>query len=586
MPAQREKPEGHDTVVSKNNPCPTCGLDAVVKYADGHEHCFAGCGYHKPSNGNTPVDHPKGEGQKVTGLLKAPEQRKPLLKKRGISEATLRKFGYFAAPFNRQIVEVAPYYDDKGVLVAQKLRDEAKSFPVLFKDERVKLAQLPLWGFHVYGSKFDRKIVITEGEHDAMAVDETMKGKIPAVSLTAGISAAVANIKANYTRLIRFKEIILYFDDDEPGQKAAQEVAAIFDPGKVKIARVPGFKDASDARQAGKGADIENAIWTAVEWRPRGIINAMEGKDEFLSAPLRIPSFPFPINGVQESSMGLRLGETWWIVGGTGTAKTTIMHDLAQFWGVEYVPTEEHDLPRPKIGFMGFEDTTRDVKLGILSAHKKQPLHIDPIPKEELDRLYDHVFGEGRFELFDPEHADYSFEGIASYIKYMARALDCKIIFLDPFSIIAARLGGYGGMTEKEAAAVAEIAVLFKSLNIAGVISHHLRKNDGEPFEEGAQVSLDDLKGAGAISQYAHNVSSLERDQRNENPEDRPDLMKWRNLKVRKFGRGVGKVTMLKYDMKRGVYRETTETWPDKDDKKKKGGKQPSGFNSESPQEY
>src|SRR5690606_2368682 len=44
------------------------------------------------------------------------------LTKRGLTEETCRKFGYFVGEFNGKTVQVAPYYNKEGQLVAQKVR--------------------------------------------------------------------------------------------------------------------------------------------------------------------------------------------------------------------------------------------------------------------------------------------------------------------------------------------------------------------------------------------------------------------------------------------------------------------------------
>ena len=45
-----------------------------------------------------------------------------------------------------------------------------------------------------------------------------------------------------------YDEIVLFYDNDEPGRQAAQACASVLPPGKVKIAHLQGdYKDASDA---------------------------------------------------------------------------------------------------------------------------------------------------------------------------------------------------------------------------------------------------------------------------------------------------------------------------------------------------
>ena len=58
-------------------------------------------------------------------------------------------------------------------------------------------------------------------------------------------------IKANWDYINGFEEVILMFDMDEAGQKAAQTVAELLPVGKAKIASLP-CKDANDCLIKGK----------------------------------------------------------------------------------------------------------------------------------------------------------------------------------------------------------------------------------------------------------------------------------------------------------------------------------------------
>ena len=69
------------------------------------------------------------------------------------------------------------------------------------------------------------------------------------VSLPAGAASAKKAIQNNLELLQGYEEVILFFDNDEPGRKAAKECADILPPGKVSIASLASYKDASEALQ-------------------------------------------------------------------------------------------------------------------------------------------------------------------------------------------------------------------------------------------------------------------------------------------------------------------------------------------------
>ena len=70
-----------------------------------------------------------------------------------------------------------------------------------------------------------------------------------------------------------YQEIVLFFDNDDAGRKATEEAASILPSGKVKIARLEKYKDASDALQANDKDAIRRAIWDAKEYQPDGIVD-------------------------------------------------------------------------------------------------------------------------------------------------------------------------------------------------------------------------------------------------------------------------------------------------------------------------
>ena len=103
------------------------------------------------------------------------------------------------------------------------------------------------------------------------------------------------------------------FDNDEAGRKAATEAQAS-STGKVKIARLEAFKDASDALQANAAEDIKRAIWDAKPYRPDGII---DGKTllEVSNTPNPPNDHDYPFQGLQDKLHGIRYGELVTITG-------------------------------------------------------------------------------------------------------------------------------------------------------------------------------------------------------------------------------------------------------------------------------
>ncbi len=543
-------PEGNDEVVSKG-PCPNpkgCSTEyGYVTYADGHGHCFS-CDYTKgppkaavgtAAPGTGLVDKPggathgralhAGDAERPTGsrsvdtassgpLLVPGPAAFNALKKRGLITDTLRKFGYFVAGFKGQSVQVAPYYTQAGELANQKVRLPNKDFLVLAAPGATEgIAHNKLFGQQVFGDKFDRTVVVCEGEIDAMSVAQATDFKIAAVSINTGSKGALKCLKANYLWLDRFKEIVLWFDDDQPGKDAAEECAQLFKVGKVRIAKCQGAKDASDLLQAvpPRPGDIKSTVWAAATWRPRGIVNAREAKLSVLAPKERTISYSYPaaFERLQEMTGGINLGEVIYHVAGTGVGKSAALREIQYSCLMQGV----------KFGVLSFEDTLRDMQLGIMSIAESERLHLLPVPDPDdedgmakydrrMSLVHDKVFGEGQVELFDPEKAEWSMDAILKYVRWMAKALDCKVIFIDPLSFIAAGIE----MTDDERRVLdhiaAQFAMICKELNINIQVSHHLRRvGNGIPHEEGAGTSLNELRSSGGLANFAMCVVGWER---------------------------------------------------------------------------
>nr|WP_255663983.1 toprim domain-containing protein [Nitratireductor sp. B36] len=407
-----------------------------------------------------------------------------------------------------------------------------------------------LFGQHIWGDKFDRKVVITEGELDMLSVAQATNFKMAVVSIPAGVGSAVDALKANYRWLDRFEEIILWMDNDEPGQSVVAEAAGLFEPGKVKTIKVEGFKDASEMLQAGKEGEVYSAVWGATLWAPDGIVNAalcITDMDE--PEAETICTYPWP--KVQEMTRGIREKEVIYHVAGTGVGKTSIIVEIM-----------EHLLKNNvKFGVMRFEDTRRKAQLDLMSVRANRRLHLDPLPQEELRTLHASVFGAGLVELFDPEVAEWSFEALERYIRYMVKGLDCKVVFIDPLSFIVAAVD-----VADERKALDKVSYSFarlvKQTGANLQITHHLNRGDGKAFEEGGQISLKNIRGSAGVANFSMGVHAYERDQQGE----RPDLTLQRILKNRHVGK-TGVADILKWHEDIGRQLATDEPYPTQDDK-------------------
>lgn len=549
------------TVVSKG-PCPDCGSnDNLATYSDGHQFCFTpGCGIKKGSSSDMDTEPRRSKPPSSAipfDLTSIPEG----LKKRGLKTDTLKKFGYFRTTVKGNSRDIAPYYNLMGEMVYQKYRTPAKEF---FFQPLVADAPSParcmLFGQQLWGERNDRMVVITEGELDALSVAQETNFKFPVVSIPMGVSSAVASLKTNFLWLDRFEKIILWMDNDEPGQSVVPEMAQVFEPGKVYNIKHPEAKDASDLLQSGQNGEVYKAVYGASLWAPGGIVDAADCVEDVIGDEGEsLTTLPWPI--AQDMMRGLRAKEYTLHVAGTGIGKTSILVELQNhlLWqGIRF-------------GVMRFEDTRRKLQLDLMSRSVKRRLHLDPLDEAAMRKLHKKLFAGGLVKMFDPEKADWKIDALLGYVRYMAQGLDCKVIILDPLSFFVTSAAEHDERKAIDKLAY-EFARMVKQCDVSLHVSHHLsgdRTGSGKSFEEGRQISLNNIRGSAGLAQYAMNVLAYERDQQGQ----RPDLTQIRVLKCRHTGQ-TGTADVLKWNEFEGTNLPTDEPFPTCDSEDSSGSAQ------------
>jgi twinkle protein len=427
------------------------------------------------------------------------------LRTRGITEETCAKFSYTVGKHNGKWVQIAPYYDDHGRLCAQHIRFENKDFIWLGDAKKALLFGQQLWP---HGGK---RVVVTEGEIDAMTISQLQGNKWPVVSVGSGAGGAVKAIKRSLEWLESFNEVIFCFDMDEPGQEAALECAAILSPGKAKIAKLP-CKDANECLLQGKSKELLSALWDAKVYRPDGIVSGKELWDKVRVRPTEGLSIPYP--QLNEKIMGVRPGELYLFTAGAGIGKSTLVNEIA------YHLKMEHGQP---LGIMALEESVVRNALRYIGIYLNRPVHLphvyDSVPEEEMKAAFDAVVGDDRWYIYD-HFGSTEVEGLISKIRYMVVGLGVKVLVLDHISIV---VSGLDEIAESERKSIDRLMTALRSLiqetGVTVLAVVHLKRPDkGKSYNEGRQVSLTDLRGSGSLEQLSDVVIALERNQQGEDP--------------------------------------------------------------------
>lgn len=515
--------------------CEECGSsDANSLYSDGHQYCFS-CRTHKSGSDDVPRETKRMAAGLITGKVQA-------LSKRGISEETCAKFGYRVGEVNKQPVQIAPYYDEAGNEVAQKVRFPNKDFTTTGDMKKGGLFGQQLWS----GGK---KIVITEGEIDALSVSQLQGNKWPVVSIPTGASGAKKAIAKALQYLDGFEEVIFMFDMDEPGRAAAAECAELLPPGKAKLASLP-LKDANECLLQGRSDAVIQAIWNAKTFRPDGIVSGADLLDAVLTED-KVVSAPYPWESLNEKTHGIRMGELVTVTAGSGIGKSAVVREIA------------HSLLMrgETVGMLMLEESTKRTALGLMGLHLNRPLHIDRtgVTEEQMKEAFAATVGNGRCYLYD-HFGSTEIDNLLARVRYLAKACECRWIFLDHLSIVVSGLGD-GDERRLIDNAMTALRSLVQETGVGMVLVSHLKRPEGKGHEEGAATSLSQLRGSHAIAQLSDMVLGLERNQQG----DDANQTVVRVLKNR-FSGETGLGCHLRYEQQTGRLHAEVQTDFEKED--------------------
>lgn len=516
----------NDSAFISKEACPECGSrDNLARYSDGHGYCF-GCNHYEPGE--------QMETETIERRTDLIDEGIPVpLTARGLTHDTLQHWGYGVAQFNGQAVQVANYRVG-GVVVAQKVRWANKDFR-FFGDTK----NAGLYGQHLWRDG-GKRIVITEGEIDALSVSQAFGNKWPVVSVPNGAQGAKKALSKELQWLVNFDEVVLMFDNDEPGQAATLDCAILFPPGKCKFAKLnPIYKDASDALKVGDVSAIMDAVYGAKAYRPDGIVTLSDVRDRALEDPEN--GFPWFIEKLNTLSYGRRLGETYALGAGTGVGKSDLI--------AQQIMYDVIHLSQPVAAFMLEQGPAETVKR-VAGKLAGKTFHVPDgsWEKPELINAIDHLEAGAKLFLYDNFGAT-DWDVIKTTIRFLAHSEGVKLFYIDHLTALAAAEDDERTGLER---IMAEMASLAKELGIIILFVSHLTTPDGTPHEEGGRVTIRQFKGSRAIGYWSHFMFGLERDQQESN-ENLRKVTTFRVLKDRYTGRATGEVIYLSYDTERGM---------------------------------
>jgi len=491
--------------IASKKPCIMCkSSDALTLYDTQTAYCFScNTGFNKEQLASAGLIN-EGSKIKINSTIKPYKPRLEItqiaelksieIKDRKISKEITEFFKVKASFSESGFVDAFYYPYDNGE--AYKVRNLPKAFQWVNKSNS-------LFGKELFNAG-GRRLVITEGEVDALSVAQAGYDKYKKIYPVVSLSSA-SNVKSliEHRAWIRsFGEVVLCLDSDEAGRKATEEAIKIIGLDKAKTTKLS-EKDASDVLTKHGGYALLQAIFDAHFYIPSGIITK-ENLWQALESYTNIVSVPYPscLNGVNEKLKGMRAGEITLFISGTGCGKSSVLREI-----MLHLITNTED----KIGIVSLEESPAETARKLSGmAINKNPAN-EEIPLDQLKEGFDKVFGDDRVILLDHQ-GSMNDTSIVDKLEYMCLK-GCKYLFIDHITILVSE--GVENLTGLEA----QDKVMNDLLRISkrhhtwiGLVSH-LRKssNNTSSFEEGRLPNIDDIRGSGSIKQISFDIVAFAR---------------------------------------------------------------------------
>ena len=515
----------------RHSECAACGSsDANGIYSNGTAYCFK-CGAW--SKLDDEVSHETRKRSMSMELLKY--EYKDLVKRK-IPEAICQQFRYgFGADKHGNLVQVANYFDKEKQLVGQKLRYANKDFKFIGDAKASLMFGQSLWG------NTGKKLVITEGEIDALSYATATDGKYPVVSLKNGAGAAKKEIAQHIDWINGYEEVYLWFDNDDAGREAVNDVVHLIPADKLRIIRHPDYKDANEVLCYKGKAGVLNAFYNAERYKPDDIVTPLDLID-IVAEPINV-GFSYAYEALTRLLYGRRFGEVVTVgagvsVGKTDFVMTQVAHDIAQGW---------------KVATFMLEQSVKETVLRVAGKVDGKHYHLPDASPDEAKLKKTVGDMHGKLFMFDNFGAN-SWEVIREKIRYMKYNYECRIFYIDNLTALNAHAADERRNLD---GLMAEVATLAKELDIWIMLVSHLNPpKKGASHESGGKTEQNQFTGSRAIMRWSYAMLGIERNTLAEDADERNKGLV-RVLKDRFSGSATGRTVGFYYDRDTGLVHET-----------------------------
>ena len=439
--------------------------------------------------------------------------------KRGISQKTLDYVGVK----EKENCVVFEYRNELGEHISNKYRrTKQNKGPKMWFEKDTNINTL----FNMDKINPGEPLLVTEGEFDCLSAIES--GFKNAVSIPSGVNSTNEWINTNWTFLEQFEEIILWFDNDDPGRKGAREVYNRLSNDSVKIVNYTKHNDINEALYKEGKEEILEAIEKAQTPVIEGIYTLDNIEDFNIYEAEKLKT---GFEAIDNKIIGMVFGSLNIFTGRNGAGKSTILNQMyigealrqnykCFIFSGELVASNVKDW---LISTLANEQDFKTIESKSGLIYKR----VDNSSRSFItERIKDKIF------LYGDE--DYNINIILKKMEILAKRFGVKVFCIDNLMVIEEDLVDEYKM---QTSIVKKLKNFAKKYNCMVHLVAHPRKS------QNVDVNKDDVAGSANITNLADYVTSIER-KFNEDGTD--DITKLSILKNRHTGKNVS--IELKYD--------------------------------------
>lgn len=414
--------------------CPDCGhKDCLTEFDDGGTFCHS-CHKAKKVSVEKIIESYSHDTSKVI---------------RGIKQRTLEKYSSFNLLDKKgnPVGRVYPYSTYRKV----------RLLPKSFRKEKGEV--LSFFGQSAFPPGGNRRLIITEGEEDAMASWQ-MSG-IPSIAIP-GSAMARKLIAQNKEFLDSFQKIILCLDNDDAG-KSAENVFVHSFPGKVYRLDLGSFKDANQWLEEGSVTEYKNAVMNAKQITPDGVYRGAASIAKLVASSPSIEYYKTGFESLDEKIKGIPKGMMSIVTGQEGIGKTEFLRRL-EFEALK----NGHS-----IAIMHCEETEKLAATALSSYHYNKNMRLETNIDEFLEE-YDE-----RLTIMSPSIVETP-QNLIDRIRFSAVVYGIEYFFIDPVQQLVYASAERNDTEESILSMLSvKMAGLASELNIGIVLTAHVN-DDGQ----------------------------------------------------------------------------------------------------------